>query len=258
MRFLLAALIASFATSADAQLTCRRVEYVELKEMPVFDLSWKYCDDLRTREWARKQNEIALARRYVEIQGACNEEIGRMERVFEGRNIAKPESCRVEDLIKLKSAVVPTEKSAVVPTEHTHTLSTTLMNQYGAMRPCVALVTRKGLIDNTDAAHKRHADCVRVAKNDGYIELPQVIWGLQFNKPFAFSRAVITEVLYATPAYHAGFKKGDLLQAIDGGAVDTAWDVLKTLGGKSPGESIRAQVLRGDSVIEITSVLKAR
>ncbi len=59
-------------------------------------------------------------------------------------------------------------------------------------------------------------------------------------------KPVVGSVSENTPAYNAGFKKGDIITAIDGVAV-CKWDEMRTIITKSKGKSLAISINRDDS-----------
>ncbi len=70
------------------------------------------------------------------------------------------------------------------------------------------------------------------------------VYGLLVLKP------VIGSVGKGTPAYMAGLQKGDLVEAVNGVALDS-WDKMAALISTSNGNELNLRLRRGDSVLEL-------
>ncbi len=108
----------------------------------------------------------------------------------------------------------------------------------------------------------RVADVVTQLLEDGVVEhpylgvtpetlTPQVAeqFGLQAERG-----ALVVDVAQDTPAAQADIRPGDIIVALDDNAVNSAEDLLGSLRGRKPGDTISLKVLRGDQeqVVEVT------
>ena len=66
----------------------------------------------------------------------------------------------------------------------------------------------------------------------------------RFNLPVR-SGVILDEVTANSPAARAGLVRGDIVTALDGGAVAGRGELLKVLRGKKPGETVRVTFKRG-------------
>lgn len=70
--------------------------------------------------------------------------------------------------------------------------------------------------------------------------------------------ALLQRVMPGTPAAKAGLRSGDRIVAAGGKTVASWSDLRKVLGGRKPGDSLRVEVRRGESRIELELVLGER
>jgi predicted metalloprotease with PDZ domain len=67
---------------------------------------------------------------------------------------------------------------------------------------------------------------------------------------------VVQSVKEGGPAAKAGLRVGDVVMAIDGKPVDSAWTVGDTLDDKNPGDTVRIDIIRNHQQQTITATLE--
>ena len=70
--------------------------------------------------------------------------------------------------------------------------------------------------------------------------------------------AVVSEVYEGTPAAKAGLRQGDVLLAIDGEGAESTDALIRQIGARRPGETLRLSVSRAGAPLELTVVLAER
>jgi len=67
----------------------------------------------------------------------------------------------------------------------------------------------------------------------------------------------VTHVEPGWPAAKAGLQPFDRISSVDGAVVGKAFEVTELLRSKSPGDSVKLGVIRGDEAVEVVAVLQA-
>jgi serine protease Do len=81
----------------------------------------------------------------------------------------------------------------------------------------------------------------------------QEAWGLKSDKG-----ALVQEVKPGLPAEEAGVRRGDVIVAVDGRAVDGRNEVVRLISAKVPGSTVRLTVLRAGKEVTISAKLSDR
>ena len=121
------------------------------------------------------------------------------------------------------------------------TPSTMLVGSHGDVQRCSAYGWGLGGIG---MAMLIHSSCVSDLKKIGYVELPNVIIGIDAAWDEKYPHR-LTQVV--DPAESAGIKEGDLLISIDGKAIKTATDLMRILSSKNPGDNVSVLIEREGS-----------
>lgn len=99
----------------------------------------------------------------------------------------------------------------------------------------------------------------RVARGWMGVGLRPLTAALQAELKVATDRAaVVSEVYEGTPAAKAGLRQGDVLLAVDGEGAESTDALIRRIGARRPGESLRLSVSRAGEPLELTVVLAER
>ncbi|MBQ7609401.1 MAG: DegQ family serine endoprotease [Desulfovibrionaceae bacterium] len=70
--------------------------------------------------------------------------------------------------------------------------------------------------------------------------------------------ALVGQVMPGEPAEKAGMRDGDVIVSVDGKAIEDTSDLLRTIAGRAPGETVTLTVWRGGKTLQIRVVLGQR
>jgi membrane-associated protease RseP (regulator of RpoE activity) len=133
------------------------------------------------------------------------------------------------------------------------TPSTTLVNQDMQMIRCSATSWGRSGTPSVLANRDR---CVQEFKSMGYVELPDVVLGIQPS--FTGAAPFVREVITGSPADKAGLKPGDVIQSMGGSQIQSFKDFVGALGSKRAGDVLPVVVRRGGATLEFEPVLERR
>lgn len=134
------------------------------------------------------------------------------------------------------------------------TPSTMLINQEGQLYRCAA--NGWGYI-GAPMAKSIHRGCVDDMKRVGYVEIPQVFWGVVLSTS-AKSPLQVSAVTKGSPASLSGIVVGDIVRELDDQPVQTLFQVYQLLDTKKPGDVLRVRIERNGALINLTSALRNR
>ena len=83
------------------------------------------------------------------------------------------------------------------------------------------------------------------------------IIGVELDMAFAGPGAQIGAVTTGSPAERAGLQQGDLVTAVNGGAITDATQLIVTIRSQAPGDTVTLTVERNGSVTEVPVTLEA-
>ncbi|MHB1656036.1 MAG: PDZ domain-containing protein [Burkholderiales bacterium] len=134
------------------------------------------------------------------------------------------------------------------------TPSTMLINQQGQLYRCAA--NGWGYV-GAPMADSIHRGCVNDMKKVGYVEIPQVSWGVTLSTS-AKSPLQVSSVVNDSPAALSGIVVGDIVRELDDQPVHTLFQVYQLLDTKKPGDVLRVRIERNGAIINLTSALRKR
>ena len=131
--------------------------------------------------------------------------------------------------------------------------STLLVNEEGNVQRCSAY--GYGL-DGAPMAQQIHDSCVNDFRKLGYVELPEVIWGVRSQ--MKEKKLVVLEVKPASSAELSGILAGDIIEEIDGIKIKSNTQIDKYLLTKKGRDKISVKISRNGNILNLTSELRSR